>query len=283
LDALEYELVEEGDFPNLKQKEYGKIILTARKLATPLIWASFITGKTPEEAGIIDTAKWDSRFVQKLKKFLFNIGLSRLISGKGKYLERLGFRKVAYSKADLNVSTIFDLVEKSFAISVPSYNEMPMHREIGRELWEAIGNRELEKRVEEKAWRFFNQKKNKLFEILDGDWQLLMTHFFVTDVLQHMWWYREDYIRDLYGKMDKLVGEIKGKVNDKNTLVLVISDHGQKKGLHTPYGFYSCNQVLELKNPKMTDFSKIIEGKLGLPSKEDLEKVKEHLKALGYI
>lgn len=46
---------------------------------------------------------------------------------------------------------------------------------------------------------------------------------------------------------------------------------------------YSCNQRLNLHEPRITDFADIIREKLGVPSKNEVEKVKERLRKLGYI
>ena len=42
-------------------------------------------------------------------------------------------------------------------------------------------------------------------------------------------------------------------------MILIVSDHGQENGLHTNYGFYSCNKKLDLDNPNISDFKDVIE------------------------
>lgn len=42
-------------------------------------------------------------------------------------------------------------------------------------------------------------------------------------------------------------------------MALIVSDHEQENGLHTNYGFYSCNKKLGLHTPKISDFKDIIE------------------------
>jgi len=65
-----------------------------------------------------------------------------------------------------------------------------------------------------------------------------------------------DKIIKLYKKLDKLVGEVRKRL-DENTLCLVLSDHGTIDD-HTKYGFYSSNIPLGLNNPKMTDFCYLV-------------------------
>ena len=64
-----------------------------------------------------------------------------------------------------------------------------------------------------------------------------------------------------YMKFNEFVGKLKEKLSD-DTLVFIISDHGQKNGLHTNYGFYSSNIKLGVKNPKISDFKEILEKKI---------------------
>ena len=109
-----------------------------------------------------------------------------------------------------------------------------------------------------------------------------MVHFFLPDVIQHILWYREDEIRKLHMEMDETAHLIEKCVGE-NALVIFVSDHGQKRGLHTPYGFYSCNQKLNLHEPKITDFADIIKRELGAPTKNEIEQVKKKLEKLGYF
>jgi len=71
LDALEYDLVEESGLESIKQLEYGKIDISIfRDLATPIIWASFVSGKPPEKHGLDIKAisHWRSSVIDKLRR-----------------------------------------------------------------------------------------------------------------------------------------------------------------------------------------------------------------------
>ena len=53
LDGLEFDIVKRYELRNLRQKVYGKIELNNfKKIYTPIIWASFITGLPPEKHGV---------------------------------------------------------------------------------------------------------------------------------------------------------------------------------------------------------------------------------------
>jgi len=63
---------------------------------------------------------------------------------------------------------------------------------------------------------------------------------------------------DYYMKFNTFISDIIKKL-ENDDIILIVSDHGQKKGLHTDYGFYSSNIKLYLENPKISDFKDIIE------------------------
>jgi predicted AlkP superfamily phosphohydrolase/phosphomutase len=269
LDALEYDLVEKWDLKNLKQKEYGKVILPIKpgeEPATPAMWLSFITGKEPELHNVTLRVKWKNPIIDYFsKKF------GRLSEGKkrkdervhffwpGKLLRLLGFKKKMIDRGDIKFSTIFDET-KSIAISVPSYNEDKINYEIVKDMMNALGkDASIPKQiVEDKIRIAFLKRKRRLINAIRGDWELLMTHFFILDIIQHTFFYDQKKIRKYYEEIDSIIGKIKKKLPN-NVLILIVSDHGQKRGIHTDYGFYSLNKKLCLKNPKMTEFKDIIE------------------------
>ena len=59
-------------------------------------------------------------------------------------------------------------------------------------------------------------------------------------------------------KFNEFVGNLK-KIIPDDMVLLIVSDHGQENGLHTNYGFYSCNKKLDLDTPKISDFKEVIE------------------------
>ena len=290
LDSLEHDLVEKWDMKTLKQKEYGKVRLPLSKseLAyTPPIWASFITGKDPKEHGIQSDRKWDSVLIEsagKLKKKLVrDWGFKRFLSLPTKTLAiKLGFKYRTIDKNDLKMETIFDWVGNYVAISVPGYNEWDEILEVRNLLQEARSHKIPASVARDKGLEVFKNKRDVFFKKLKGEWKIFMVHFFLLDVIHHLYPSDEDYIKENYEMMCELVKKTKRKINEKEVLMLIISDHGQKEGLHTKYGFYSSNEKLGLKNPKMTDFFNIIENLLDIISKEKREKIRKRLIELGY-
>lgn len=289
LDGAEYSVIKKGKYPHLKQAEFGTVEINVKPLFSPVIWASFITGKVKEEHEIRGMHRWRSGFIDGLRNWSLETGMSRGRIGRslvrlGSLLGLLGFKTRLYDRSDLGASTIFDYVDKHVAISIPSYNEDSINQVVRRKEVEALrsGSRRLMKEAEELVWRVFREKREKVLHKLKEDWNLFMVHFYVLDPLQHLFWYDSERIARAYEEADATVKSIQDEMPD-DWYMLIISDHGHKKGMHTPYGFYSCNEELKLKNLKITDFAEVIRSYFGLPSREEEMKIYRRLKSLGYV
>jgi len=267
IDALEYDLVEEWDLKNLKQEEYGKTELPLRKdifdgePMTYVMWPSFITGLPPEKHNVKNPTTWNNVMAEKLKDLYIKLGADKnkkLTKNIKKILARFGFSSRYIDKRDLKVSTIFDK-EKRYALNVPGYSPMDeINLRIRRGMVKAIENKYYRIHQELLLKKVYEQRKLQLLEYITKNWEILMQYFQILDAVQHMFYSQISKIYEYYVDMDKFVGKIKQEI-DNNTLFLIVSDHGQKKGIHTKHGFYSLNKPLGLKNPKLIDFRWIIE------------------------
>lgn len=287
LDSLDYDRVVNGNFKHLKQKEYGGIKININPLTTPIIWASFLTGEQPHKHGVIKDRKWNNSFIEKIRELFIKLGLNRI-----KSLEKLGVHMLKlcgfkqnpiFAALSKNTAVIFDCAEKYIALNIPSYNEDRSRQEFKKEMFYCLENVEKREEIERKAWIAFESEKQQALELLRKNWNLFMVHFYLPDIIQHIFWFDNLKMNQLYDKMDETVKELKSYVNEENCLVLIVSDHGQKKGIHTPVGFYSSNKPLSKRPKEIFDFHNLISGYLYGYSREDIEKVKTHLKELGYI
>jgi len=280
IDALEYELVKKWNLNNLMQEEYGKVTLPITKKdgyfysepATPIMWVSFITGKTPKEHGLMTLKK----FRQPIQWFIEHIyskiaigsfhspkeklgggGLRDKISGM---LYKKGFARILRAE-DIKSDTIFDSIGPSIHLHAPVIDEDAFPEYRGDEI-KVISADEIQKMVhKDKCKREFYERKKEIFEWLPLRWKLFMQYFFCLDSIQHVFFNNMKVIAEFYLMFDELIKDIRKNIDD-DTLLLVISDHGQKKGIHTKYAFYSVNKPLGLKNLKLTDFRWIIEDLL---------------------
>ena len=281
IDALEYDLVEEWDLKNLKQEEYGKTelpLLPNQEPATVIIWPCFITGKMPKEMGFSTIHVFPQpiqRVVEavypRVRKYLIDYNAKDITEkkkGKQSYLDKFAnwLNKMGLthppSKSDIISDTLFDTIPNSIHFHVPVYDNdaFPGYR---KKVVDAIENPAHRPILEMQCLQEFKQRSREVFEWLErkDEWQLFMQYFFVLDAVQHVFYNNLKKIAKFYIMFDEFVGKVREKIDD-DTLLLIVSDHGQKKGIHTTYGFYSVNKPLGLKNPKLIDFRWIIEEML---------------------
>lgn len=281
IDAIEYDLVEEWDLKNLKQKEYGKIILPLRpgqEPATAIIWPCFITGKKPEKMGYTSVnifakpIKPIITFIGPIIKLLFNDnkkgdktqrkhGNPTILVKFVMILKKIGVIHKP-TKEDIKAETLFDNKKiKSVHLHIPvlDKDDFPEYR---KDIIKVISKKALFPVIEMKQKEEFKQRSKEVYEyIKKKNWQLFMQYFFVLDGVQHIFYTNPGKIAEFYIMFDEFVKKVSEMI-DNETLLLIVSDHGLKKGIHTNYGFYSVNKKLGLKNPKLIDFRKIIEDKL---------------------
>lgn len=281
IDAIEHDLIEKLDLKNLKQKEYGKTILPlspGQEPATEIIWPCFITGKEPNDMGYSSL----NIYAKSLRPIitLINPVISKLfIDTKTKeetqkiqgrlsilYVSIMLLKKVGLinkpTKEDIKADSIFDNKKiKSIHLHIPvlDTNDFPDYR---KDIINVISEKALHPIIEMKQKKEFKQRTKEVYEyIMKNNWQLFMQYFYVLDGVQHTFYKNPKKIVEFYLMFDEFIKKVSEIINDK-TLLLIVSDHGLKKGIHTPYGFYSVNKKLGLKNPKIIDFRKIIEDKL---------------------
>ena len=282
IDALEYTLVEKWDLKHLKQIEYGKTVVPIikgwKEPATVIVWPCLITGVEPEEMGFTTPIL----FVQPFKWFFENIHRPiRDFMFRHSYVDNVSEKKVGQevlnifkdvtknagftrppSKRDIKAPTIFDNKKiKSVHLHIPVYDEEldTLERWI---IFDVMDKKIKTSDFVKKYEKEFEDRCKEVFHYVEkNDWDLFMTYFYCLDPIQHALFNRKLTIMNWYLKFNEFVGELKKRL-PKDVLLLIVSDHGQEKGIHTSYGFYSCNKKLGLKNPKIIQFKEILEKEL---------------------
>jgi len=235
-DGLDYHLASRFGFPNLLQEEYGMVSLDPipHPASSATLWASFITGKLPEEHGV-----------------LTGVPMARIRVKEG-------------------VPTIFDLAKKPIALWVISYNPHPLYFHPDHvnlelkcyqdEIYEPIFEGELTK--------LFLSQREECLRRLGEDWDLFMAHFNYADALGHVFGGRPLRMHRIYSRLNRFVGEVKERIKD--ALLLIVSDHGiaprikdgrrTPYGAHTTYAFYSLSRRMGLEKVRLIDFFGLIKS-----------------------
>ncbi|MFB6076131.1 MAG: alkaline phosphatase family protein, partial [Candidatus Aenigmatarchaeota archaeon] len=232
-------LVNEGKLPNIeklmKNGDYANLTSTIPSMS-PVAWTTFATGKNPGKHGIYS------------------------------FLEKRGNEFVPLSSQDIESKKIWDITSEndlsSIIINVPM--TYPPHKIKGKIIsgYLSIRNttytypKNLQKRIEKMDYeiealsrRFEPSMKNEFLENLNhtvdmrtkvaldllegGNWNLFTIVYTGLDRLQHYFWKyskndknkHTNSIEKHYIKLDSQIGKLLKKT-DKDTYVIILSDHG---------------------------------------------------------
>lgn len=222
LDGLEYDYVKEFDCKNLIQTNFGKTDISEfSEPRTVVLWSSFLTGKNMEKEVLNCKNLWD-----------FQIDPNR---------------------------TFFSKFKKWKAIDVPGISYYGERHKKERELLKKFFEKKSDiEEYDSIAFENHRKVKEEFFEALDSECEILMCYFALADVIGHLSFGVKHKMKIIYEELDKIA-----KVAKKRGDTIIISDHGMKAvgrfGDHSNYGFWSTNFKVSLKNPKITEFRKIIE------------------------
>lgn len=289
-DALDINLVEEFDLPNLKQKEYGKTDISEFEIkSTPIICSSFLAGKnlqyeffnppTPKVKKISSSInevyqfiRWNisPQLARSLSETFKDLGLLKKLR-RGNVNSRKNIREI-------NVKTLLDFFDSPKCVNVPTFNQK--HWRINYSLRDVIQKKISESEYESLVWKHFEENKKDLMDSLDNNF--ILAWFKPPDLLGHIYRPNLDKMLEIYSRMDQLTKEVREAFDG---WILVIGDHGMEPlgrfGDHSnlDYGYYSSNIELGLNNPKITDFYEIIKrrifGKKGEKIKKKTRKKEE--------
>lgn len=273
-DGLDYELIQDFNCSTLMEmQEFGSIDNNTgiHERKTCELFASFITGETHRRHGIKEMKKWNKEWINQLED---------KIQKRNKFLDKTnGLRKSIYEsvntlnayrrrieKQDLETPTIFEEIDNSKPLFVPSYNPSELFRA------EAEFTPLQNGRTSEENYRFlkrheFELRRQDLFQHVNTYYDFVMAHFHRWDWFHHLYdqtdqGFDKEVLEEEYLKADQFAQEILEYFEDSFDTIIFMSDHGLPSGNgHNRNAFYSCNQELFGEDqPHITDFhGKILE------------------------
>jgi hypothetical protein len=269
-DGLDKELIDEYELENIRQEEYGSIdnYTGIKERMTSELFASFITGKTYEEHGVTGLST-DLTFGDKLAKYVFSEWLAKRVRGvhtlRQWLMDHRSTKNINYTKKHLQTDTIFEKIDMSLPLYVPSYNPEVywllghphlINRNYDTERFMKEARYDTELRLREGT-----ATQAALFDVNKDFWDFIMFHVHDPDAFQ------DTHVGDLeeeYRRLDDIAGEILEEF--EGWTVIFMSDHGRPDGSkgaheHNKNAFYSCNKELfGDETPHITDFhDKILE------------------------
>ena len=267
-DGMDYDLIQEFGLDAVTQEEFGTIDndTSIKYRYTSELFASFITGETSEEHGAVKLLRSDRNKIIRegvIPDYLIENyrGFWRLNQITEKILTK--FMDIdegddfKYSKMDLESKTIFDEIELSKPLFVPSYNPDPRWQ-LGLPHKVSTLRERGRSDVREYSKKLTSSRLNEFYDLSFDFWDFIMLHLHDPDGVQDLELgdYRQDYER-----LDDIAQEITEKFSDDWTIIFM-SDHGlMEEKEHNKNAFYSCNRELfGNETPHITDFyDKVLE------------------------
>jgi len=263
-DGMDKELIEQFGLENITQEEFGRIDNTTgiyRRMTSEL-FASFITGETHEEHGIKDLKTSVSKR-NRFLKWLFPKPILDYVKGTHTLREVLmdnnGKEELKYTKNDLEIDTIFEKIDASLPLYIPSYNPsmywlsgIPHNviKYFNHERFEKEARHDTELRLEKGS-----ATQPAFFDVTKKFWDFIMLHLHDPDGFQDT---KIGNLEEEYKRLDEIAGRILEEYSDWT--VIFMSDHGRPlEGAgphdHNENAFYSCNKELfGEKTPHITSF-----------------------------
>lgn len=263
-DGLDYELIQEFGLENIKLDYFDRIDNSSniKSIKTSELFASFITGTNYEEHSVTGYSKWPNPYIRDFEE---------AVEGKWPFTKFKTFRKALYSsfnskdfskqpymEEDLTSNTLFDEINNSRPMFIPSFNPSDYW---ASDAWQQPLKKNMDPRKMVKLWetREFSHRKKMLFRELDiFSRDFLMMHIHYPDIYQHIYgdvdaFYNKNKLRKMYREIDDLAKEIKESSN--YDIIIFMSDHGlPTKNAHNENAFYSSNKKLFDEEPHITDF-----------------------------
>lgn len=245
--------MKKGELPNLKylasRGNYGGLLSTFPPI-TPPAWTSLMTGKNPGKHGIFDffdTKNFNMRIANST--WVRSDTIWDILSRHNKTTVAINI-PLTYPPKKIQGMMVTGIMTPSH-LSEFTYPRCLKHQILKKGYIINIEREDLEKLYKENKQELIHkifhvlEKRKKIAEYLMNlvNWDLFIVVFFYLDYIQHNFWgymdpkhplyYSEDaglyrnVILDTYRKLDNIIGKLLQYV-DKETSVLVVSDHGMK-------------------------------------------------------
>lgn len=234
------EMIASGQMPHMEKLVEKGIFKPLNSVVPPVsscAWASFLTGKQPNEHGILSFTERDPFTMDWYTPNATNLKSKTLLeqlSEKGKRVFSMNV-PVTYPPKSINGISICGFLGNDIEKGTYPEAEGKFLKERG---YRIDANTELAKTDLAGFLRDLNEVLEKRIEMMwhyyaKEDWDLFMAHIMETDRLHHFTWefaQNKDPLflkiyEKFYSRLDALIKEIFERVNKESSLLL-LSDHG---------------------------------------------------------
>ena len=316
IDALDPELVDPGEHPNLTldaHRAIETIQSVAGEPSTHELWPTIITGLPPAEHGLEldDGVAWENPILRTGSTVADSVLPDAVQTRLGAWLlnntDEDAFRMPASYYEERGLSTLLDGASRQ-AIGVPNYvvdgDSEDREHQLRQEMSDLFERDPEAKGGHESAdpAQFYEQCMEmsmiRTARVRRGlrsrEYELVFGYTSGLDLIGHVSHDRPELQRQAYDELDDIVGELRGDLRAGDELVLV-SDHGLQDGLHTDEAMIAATDpgVVDAVE-SVLDVRAAIEGLLDEGDHEpeqrddragglESEAVREQLEDLGYV
>jgi len=255
IDALDPDLVEESEHPNLVLDSYDAIETISSSAGEPStheLWPTIITGLRPEEHGLTledDGVAWDNPVLSVGSRVADYVLPDSLQTAIGAWLlTNTGadaFRTPASYYAENGIETVFD-GRAAKPIGVPNYVVDPDSEDREHSLRKNMG--ELFERDPDATGGHRSADPSRFYEqcmemamvrialtrraLRSREYELVFGYTSGLDLVGHVAYQSPGMQAAAYEELDEFVSELREDLGPEDELVLV-SDHGLQEGVHT--------------------------------------------------
>lgn len=320
LDSLDYQRLQRYETPHLDALTEMEQLRTPEglgpdELITQVLWPSMLIGGHPRDlfpsyyqSSADETKEWgnpllDSGFVRRLESVLAS-QLSRKQKERIKQLlSDTGMEKSHIGRQKLEAEgSLLDVAENPNLISVPGINEDSTNREL-KEMVGRTADTEADystavdgESFERAALKADSDRLIRTLNAIESrHHDLVFSHLFSFDLIQHVWVSSEAKMARWHGIYDDFVGRVMAGLESGDVLV-VVSDHGMSSdGRHSTQAVYGASKSLWPSKPcRSIHLRDVLETELHrdehqprsgdeVDELEVSESTKEHLEELGYF
>ncbi|GAB3669330.1 alkaline phosphatase family protein [Halopiger thermotolerans] len=318
IDALDPDLVDSNEHPNLTLEEYDRIDTiesAAGEPSTHELWPTIITGLAPDQHGLQldDGVAWENPALD-IGSSIADVVLPDSLQTKiGSWIltntNADAFRTPATYYEENGLSTVFDSYE-SKAIGIPNYVIDPDEEDREHQLRRRLGD--LFERDPEATGGHRSTDPEQFYELCmemsmvriarlrralrSRQYELVFGYTSGLDLIGHVSYDQRALQRHAYDELNEFVGELSSDLHAGDELLL-ISDHGLQDGLHTDEAMVAStdeqlveriDSVLDVRGAieqELDDESHTVNGRSfrGSDDPSQTDRVQKQLEDLGYL
>jgi len=234
------DFLDQGIMPRLRELAGRSVFRSIRSVQPPLsapAWASFLTGRPPDEHGVMSFTERDPRAMRWFTpdaRQLTAPTLQEMASDMGRRVFSMNF-PVTYPPKPVNGVSICGFLGKDLESGVYPEREVPLLKQRGYRIDSdvALARHDLPAFINDLKTVLTRRLETAMYYHDREPWDLFMVHIMETDRLHHFTYEAfqkgDEAIRDVYHQLYGMIDPFIGALTDQappGSRFLLLSDHG---------------------------------------------------------